>query len=299
MPKGEWHCALCQSKDDLIYKPIKDYPDQVWTKELLEDDVFHCKPPPNTKFQASWEVQSAPLKLKIWQKECRRFWNTLNQSLQQIRLAQAAILTYTSTRRARQNFTLRSQELKQTFFKLASNKHRVRALLLNYEDIRRDSRQRSWDALDEFCKRNPSEQKVWFPYGMVSRRRIPRLIPPDEELEGTTSGQEGVPGEVRIQNVPSKTTHPKQCIPIDPTKKKQEEDDLLSLDDLKCCVCLEGHATDENDVLMCDGAQCFRSHHMKCLPKPLTPQTVGDEDEDWFCPLCTQLAELLAKVQSE
>jgi hypothetical protein len=83
-------------------------------------------------------------------------------------------------------------------------------------------------------------------------------------------------------------------------KKSKDDDDsdMLSLDDLKCCIFFKGDATDENDFLMCDGEGCFRAHHMHCLPTTLTQEEAKAKD-DWFCPLCTTMAKLIASVQSE
>jgi len=73
----------------------------------------------------------------------------------------------------------------------------------------------------------------------------------------------------------------------------------VSLDDLKCCICLIGDATDENDLLLCDGLGCCRAFHMECLEPQVSPESMeGKEDEDWFCPLCSSLAECMHTVQS-
>jgi len=73
----------------------------------------------------------------------------------------------------------------------------------------------------------------------------------------------------------------------------------VSLDDAKCCICFVGDATDDNDLLLCDGLGCCRSFHMECLEPKFTLQDLeGKEDEDWFCPLCSGLAECMHMVQS-
>jgi len=81
-------------------------------------------------------------------------------------------------------------------------------------------------------------------------------------------------------------------------KKSKDDDDsdMLSLDDLKCCIFFKGDATDENDFLMCDGEGCFRAHHMHCLPTTLTQEEAKAKD-DWFCPLCTTMATPLNSLQ--
>jgi hypothetical protein len=75
-------------------------------------------------------------------------------------------------------------------------------------------------------------------------------------------------------------------------------DSGISLDELKCCICCCGDCTDENDLLLCDGANCYRAYHMQCIDPPLIG-TMDNEDEDWFCPLCQTQAELLYKIQLE
>jgi hypothetical protein len=78
----------------------------------------------------------------------------------------------------------------------------------------------------------------------------------------------------------------------------------ISLDDLVCWNCHGSHATDENDMLLCDGIGCYRSFHMKCLEPHLSfgdvhKNTTGEEDDSWFCPLCTATANLTHFAQIE
>ena len=74
----------------------------------------------------------------------------------------------------------------------------------------------------------------------------------------------------------------------------------ISLDDLKCWNCHGSHATDENDMLLCDGMGCYRSFHMKCLEPQVTIEDVHNNSDDaWFCPLCTANANLTHFAQSE
>jgi len=85
----------------------------------------------------------------------------------------------------------------------------------------------------------------------------------------------------------------------DNASRSGDDDSGISLDDLQCCVCLKNHATDENDLILCDGRGCFRAYHMHCVQPHVNPEDVDDEDEDWFCPLCKALAELMHNIQSE
>ena len=83
-------------------------------------------------------------------------------------------------------------------------------------------------------------------------------------------------------------------------RSNQEDSDSsgVSLDDLQCCICQLGDATDENDLLLCDGQGCCRAFHMSCVWPPITLDDVeGKETEDWFCPLCQALPNMLAELQ--
>jgi hypothetical protein len=81
-------------------------------------------------------------------------------------------------------------------------------------------------------------------------------------------------------------------------KTENDNDSGISLDDLQCCICRVGDATDENDLLLCDGEGCCRAFHMACVLPALTLDDVQDhEDEDWFCPLCQAIPNLLAELQ--
>jgi hypothetical protein len=57
-----------------------------------------------------------------------------------------------------------------------------------------------------------------------------------------------------------------------------------------------GDATDENDVILCDGQNCHRAFHMKCVFPAVSEQELGDENEDWFCPLCSGISNLMGET---
>ena len=78
----------------------------------------------------------------------------------------------------------------------------------------------------------------------------------------------------------------------------KDNDSGISLDELKCCVCLCGECTDENDLVMCDGQNCYRAFHMRCIYPPMEVNE-DDDNSDWFCPYCQTMADLLLKVQTE
>jgi hypothetical protein len=79
--------------------------------------------------------------------------------------------------------------------------------------------------------------------------------------------------------------------------KDDDDNSGISLDDLKCCVCHQGTATDDNDLILCDGSGCYRAYHMQCCKPEITAQDLEDETADWFCPICSCLADLLLLIQ--
>ena len=87
--------------------------------------------------------------------------------------------------------------------------------------------------------------------------------------------------------------------PPNDDKQDDPDSDGVTLDNLQCCICHTDHATDENDLVMCDGIGCYRAFHMKCVKPALTMADVEQEDDDWFCPLCRTLSQTLLSVQVE
>jgi hypothetical protein len=78
-----------------------------------------------------------------------------------------------------------------------------------------------------------------------------------------------------------------------------DDDSGISLDDLQCCVCFKSEASDDNDLILCDGSGCCRAYHVHCLDPPPSSDIFDDEDADWFCPMCSTLAQTLLQVQAQ
>lgn len=51
-----------------------------------------------------------------------------------------------------------------------------------------------------------------------------------------------------------------------------------------CAKCGRNDATDDNDIVLCDGP-CNRAYHCTCLVPPLDINLLN-EDEGWLCPAC-------------
>lgn len=76
-----------------------------------------------------------------------------------------------------------------------------------------------------------------------------------------------------------------------------DEDGELELDDIFCAKCLENHASDDNDIILCDG-DCDRAYHVKCLNPPLDVSALS-EDEGWLCPACDTKIDLIDLINEE
>ena len=62
----------------------------------------------------------------------------------------------------------------------------------------------------------------------------------------------------------------------------EEDTGEVDVEDVACARCGDGDATDENDILMCDG-YCDRAFHQRCVVPPVKTDEIPDE---WLCPLC-------------
>lgn len=217
-----------------------------------------------------------------------------------------------------------SQEWMQCVNSLALAQRNLRRLLQSLQNVQRSATSRStWDDL----LRQYHDNALVFPHGMnmpLMRRWTPvtdeYYLDTSRNDEPTSSTNSGVPSEVlvvttaqsfafldsaKIAVVGKKATPVKKATTT--TKKKNvtkelyihdKHDDGISLDQLQCCICLEGECNDDNDLLLCDGNGCYRSYHMECVYPHVLLETAANEDEDWFCPLCETLADALYQVQA-
>ena len=62
----------------------------------------------------------------------------------------------------------------------------------------------------------------------------------------------------------------------------EEDTGEVDVEDVVCARCADGDATDENDILICDG-YCDRAFHQRCVVPPVKADEIPDE---WLCPLC-------------
>ena len=176
--------------------------------------------------------------------------------------------------------------------------------------------------LQDWCRENPKLAEHVFPFGVEQFVRRQRHVPRTQEMKKNNVAKKkkekeaevGVPSEVVVPSSSKKTNDSAQSKNKKDAKSKDvtqsskqkdsgagddDDDSGISLDDLQCCVCFIGDASDDNDVLLCDGDGCYRAYHMKCVRPEIAPDDISeDEDDDWFCPICSALGHLLNQVQS-
>lgn len=72
------------------------------------------------------------------------------------------------------------------------------------------------------------------------------------------------------------------------------EEDGIEAESIFCAACGGYECAPGNDILLCDMAGCEKAYHQACV-RPALPDGVL-EAEEWFCPVCEALDELLDAV---
>ena len=250
--------------------------------------------------ELKFERLSAPLKAKLLHSELTiRAKSLINTALSNIRSTEHSLRVFTETSKARKALAERidkmgfPQELIQCVMRMAQSKMKIKHLISAVQQTiksrphRGNLSDRDADTADNVdvvgelmqwymnqeqsepgkildCGSNSSLHRRLFPEGNLQRRRFePRTDEAEEASKATDSSG-------------------------------------VSLDDLRCSCCHDGHASTENDLLLCDGMGCYRAFHMHCLEPKVTPEEVaGGDDDNWFCPLCTAHATLVHYTQQE
>jgi PHD-finger len=199
-----------------------------------------------------------------------------------------------------------SQELMQCLVARVTAQRTLRHLaLFALQHVQRSAVPRSaWDALMRHCQQQTSQtmaatnKNTLFPFGCNTFARRWTPVTPEYDIQTKTEATAFIPFEIDVsKSTASKGKKPPKTLARD--QVDDENDDGISLDELKCCVCLKGECSDENDLLLCDGNGCFRAYHMECLHPHVSPETAAEDhaDDDWFCPLCETLADVLYQIQ--
>jgi hypothetical protein len=358
LPRGAWQCLYCVSRTTATSgtiatargkktKPtnssrtsplLKSFFSRL-TKATIIDastatnnhELLFTSPPcaAAATFESSWHEAAVDLiKSTMHTTLTVKLPAYLKSQLQQLRLTQAVVDTWTSTASNRKHLSGRSQVLVQALAKLAQTKAKIRSILVAVERHRK-SDDSTWRLLQQWClnyqpllpslKQQPTTavvslekdeekkrksvsakaktapkhspngnlldtflKRVVFPFGQMHARRVEPRTP---EFPSSV-----LPSKVNTKNSTNRKGKQK--------KSKVDDDDGISIDELTCCVCLKCDATDENDLILCDGQKCFRAYHYQCVKPAMTAER-AEELEDWFCPLCAGIASLLLTVQGE
>ena len=77
-----------------------------------------------------------------------------------------------------------------------------------------------------------------------------------------------------------------------------EETGELDAEDVFCSKCGDDEATDDNDILLCDGF-CERAFHQLCVVPPVREEDIPPGDEGWLCPLCDARVDCFYTLNSD
>ncbi|KAL9184867.1 hypothetical protein ACHAXT_002644 [Thalassiosira profunda] len=270
--------------------------------------------------ERDFELRTGPLKAKLLRAELfTKSKAVVRSSFATLRSAAHALRSLTETPKARKALAARidglgmPQELAECVLRRATAKMRVRELIGGLEDVIRCRAAR--DEADEASEEWPrpvdgrgedvvGELMRWYLHNQN------RTQPEDDggtamaTTTATAAGEKSLlhhlfpEGHARRRRLPPRTGEANRS--SSPTDDDDASDDSgVSLDDLACWVCHGAHATDENDMLLCDGRGCYRAFHMQCLEPRIGPADCSSEDDDWFCPLCAAHGTLIHYAEQE
>lgn len=266
VPRGAWRCLVCRYRDDEYLKRrgsknkrekrSSGGEDSKMAPYLSEDELGAIFRIDREGTQSSdiaaaeqlFEVLSAPLKAKLLNAELtNRAKSLINTSLSTIRTAEHSIRAFTETSKARKVLMERiesmglPQELIQCFTRIAQSKMRIKDLIRGVESSIKTRQHQDLLVLWEEGIDPVSDLMRWY-------------TNENDKIAEDYLFPEGA------RTFPRRRVEPR-------TDEANEVDDAsnssgVSLDNLRCACCLKGHASDDNDLLMCDGVGCFRAFHM-------------------------------------
>jgi hypothetical protein len=325
VPRGSWRCLICRYRDSQYLKQKSAKGDKSIAEGELSDEqlsqIFQLDREGTTSndvllAEHSFELLSAPMKAKLLNAELtNRAKSLIKTCFSNIRTAEHSIRAFTETSKARKGLMERienmglPQELVQCFTRIAQSKMKVRDLITGVEtsiktrqrhdlDIDDVNQSEGTDAVVDLMRwhsrqNDPELFSHLFPEGerTLARRRVePRTDEANLEPDDA-SNSSGVSLDNLVSNVFNNMwiyfsahfffSSPSPCLK-------------------RCACCLKGHASDDNDLLLCDGVGCYRAFHMNCLQPKMTPEQIeADNIENWFCPLCTAHGELIHFTHQE
>jgi hypothetical protein len=291
-------------------------------KAYQNETLFVSPPVPDVRhLEEAWEYESRHMKATHFQSQViKRVKQYVESQGSTYRLAETAVLTLTSTAKNRNHFfktSSASQELAQNLVKLYGVRKNWRQACCMLHDLQR-STHTAWNTLQHFCDSAPEEfvTRVIFPFGRQYPPRVePRTAearlscddtqtkkddgPPSEVVVGASGTKTLLNGKKKTKATAKSATSSKRTGKkgTSPPKKKGDDDSGISLDDLQCCNCRTSEATDENDLILCDGEGCFRAFHAHCV-SPALKESDLEENVDWFCPYCSAQADTFLAIQT-
>jgi hypothetical protein len=337
VPRGAWQCLLCHyfqddpdassSKPQKLAKRrklagtgepkkghAKSATDPALYRQMRQaftsNQLFVSPPVAAVRpLEVQWEYESCQLKASHFHTQVlTRLQRSVVAQASAYRLAETAVVTLTSTSKNRNHFFKNkqrqaSQELAQTLVRFYGIRKQWRQACGMLHDLQRGHDTR-WDGLIQFAQNSPPDfvTRVLFPFGMEHARRVEPRTAEAKKAHDKTSATSAPPQEIVVpaQKMSKKAAaapRKEACAKKSSKTTEDDEDSGISLDDLQCCVCRTSEATDENDLVLCDGEGCFRAYHAHCL-QPALKESDLDEDVDWCCPLCCALADNLLVIQT-
>lgn len=300
VPRGSWYCLLCQSqKHDAHHRDggrrqkntLRGFVKKL--KAQGKDNAIFRSPPvlDVSTFEKRWESLSSSLKASTLQRNFKQLNIAIAGQLSALRRADSALMAWTSSRRNARHFTIKSQELRQLVCTIVTCKYKIRSWLRGAEAAR-SGRDKLPLVEDWIRHAKPSAafvNRVIFPFGSGHcPRREPRTSDYGKQSNSLQAISKRDSTEAGSSCSLGRLSHEKSSSDFD-------DDSGVSLDDLTCCICLENHASDENDLVLCDAAGCYRAWHQRCCK----PEICDLDDDDWFCPFCKGLASLIYRTQAE
>lgn len=286
--QGHWYCLLCKLKShdkNLVSRSLKNnYPSNYVKLESLlvplsPEDFDGLYPPKFSQVQEAeplthlrFEFQSAPIKAHLLHQELSsRLKSTIHRQLLHIRRAKDTIRTYTTMKSVLKTLVddyVKSSTLPQEFIQsvllMTRSKMKIRQIFMSLQKL-----VHNFDEVSILTSVQCNSKNILVDTSEHNkRRREPRFDIKDYDADEEDS-----------QQVDNK----------DPSEK------------IKCCICFSGHVgEEENDVLMCDGQDCMRAFHMKCMTPHVTQKMLDDDIEGtWFCPYCTAFANFIHDTRME
>ena len=326
------HAAANKNKTTTMMLPLKKYPLDM----MFQSPPIPSAAPFEQQWEH--DPQVIRVKAMALHQQLAAVGRALQTPIAAHKRAITALETLTATSRNRAHFAennnYNSQELKQCIYTVTAQKYRIRQLFCKLERVRHTAAARhDWNQVLLPWVNNHSHgnskamhaefvQRVLFPFGSHYPRRWFPVTPEYREAEAAQElqQQQQIPTEVIVatNNNNNNKTASRKTLPKPPpaasaaatlSKKPaaahkhndddDDDDEGFSLDDLQCCVCLQGDSTDDNDMILCDGHGCYRAYHAQCVHPHVQIDDEEDEDSNWFCPLCQCMALTLLKVQAQ